>query len=184
MPASAAELHAACAFSSPLLSRHKYPAAPAGSGRRSSAPLCASAAAGLSAAELHATRTFASPSPIQAQCLPLALAGRDLVGIAATGSGKTLAFGLPALAHIRAQRGAGVASGERGRTSAATSPALLRPPVCGFLLWFNCLSLPRFFPRFGGGPLWWGGWGGGGCGGGAVAVLRLCLLFCVLGVVE
>lgn len=70
--------------------------------------------AGLSAAELHATRTFQQPSPIQAQCLPIALSGRDLVGIAATGSGKTLAFGLPAIRHIRAQREAGVASGAVG----------------------------------------------------------------------
>ncbi|GAB4813419.1 hypothetical protein N2152v2_000465 [Parachlorella kessleri] len=68
---------------------------------------------GLSQQELHATRAFTQPSPIQAQCLPLALSGRDLVGIAATGSGKTLAFGLPALAHIRAQRDAGVASGKK-----------------------------------------------------------------------
>lgn len=36
------------------------------------------------------------------------------MGIAATGSGKTLAFGLPALAHIRAQKEAGVASGGCG----------------------------------------------------------------------
>jgi ATP-dependent RNA helicase DDX41 len=35
------------------------------------------------------------PTPIQMQGLPVALAGRDMVGIAFTGSGKTLAFGLP-----------------------------------------------------------------------------------------
>jgi len=45
--------------------------------------------------------------------LPIALSGRDLVGIAATGSGKTLAFGLPALHHIQAQIKAGVASGRK-----------------------------------------------------------------------
>ena len=55
---------------------------------------------------LHATRTFVSPSPIQGQCIPIALSGRDLVGIAATGSGKTIAFGLPCLRHIQAQRDA------------------------------------------------------------------------------
>ena len=37
------------------------------------------------------------PSAIQAQGLPVALSGRDLVGIAYTGSGKTLVFALPAL---------------------------------------------------------------------------------------
>jgi ATP-dependent RNA helicase DDX41 len=35
------------------------------------------------------------PTPIQMQGLPVALAGRDLVGIAFTGSGKTLTFSLP-----------------------------------------------------------------------------------------
>lgn len=76
-------------------------------------PITAFRHTGLSPAELHATRTFAQPSPIQAQCLPIALSGADLVGIAATGSGKTLAFGLPAIRHIRAQREAGVASGTK-----------------------------------------------------------------------
>ncbi|OLL26216.1 ATP-dependent RNA helicase dbp2 [Neolecta irregularis DAH-3] len=46
---------------------------------------------------------FASPTPIQAQGWPMALSGRDVVGIAATGSGKTLAFCLPAIVHINAQ---------------------------------------------------------------------------------
>lgn len=46
---------------------------------------------------------FKAPTPIQSQGWPMALSGRDLVGIAATGSGKTLAFILPALIHIRAQ---------------------------------------------------------------------------------
>ena len=37
------------------------------------------------------------PSPIQAQGLPVALSGRDMIGIAFTGSGKTLTFSLPML---------------------------------------------------------------------------------------
>ncbi|OLY82712.1 DEAD-box ATP-dependent RNA helicase 35, partial [Smittium mucronatum] len=36
-----------------------------------------------------------TPSPIQMQGLPIALSGRDMIGIAFTGSGKTLAFTLP-----------------------------------------------------------------------------------------
>eukprot|EP00930_Biecheleria_cincta_P018602 TRINITY_DN1442_c1_g1_i1.p1 TRINITY_DN1442_c1_g1~~TRINITY_DN1442_c1_g1_i1.p1 ORF type:complete len:690 (+),score=166.40 TRINITY_DN1442_c1_g1_i1:81-2150(+) len=44
------------------------------------------------------------PMPIQAQALPIILAGHDLVGIARTGSGKTLAYLLPAVVHIEAQR--------------------------------------------------------------------------------
>ncbi|CAH0584546.1 unnamed protein product [Chrysodeixis includens] len=43
---------------------------------------------------------FPHPTPIQAQGWPIALSGRDLVGIAQTGSGKTLAYILPAIVHI------------------------------------------------------------------------------------
>lgn len=46
---------------------------------------------------------FKAPTPIQSQGWPMALSGRDVVGIAATGSGKTLSFILPAIIHIRAQ---------------------------------------------------------------------------------
>ena len=42
-------------------------------------------------------RNYEETTPIQAQSLPLALAGRDLVGIAQTGSGKTMAFLIPLL---------------------------------------------------------------------------------------
>ncbi|KAG9446496.1 hypothetical protein H6P81_012624 [Aristolochia fimbriata] len=46
---------------------------------------------------------FIEPTPIQSQGWPMALKGRDLVGIAETGSGKTLAYLLPALVHVNAQ---------------------------------------------------------------------------------
>lgn len=46
---------------------------------------------------------FKAPSPIQSQGWPMALLGRDMIGISATGSGKTLAFLLPAMIHINAQ---------------------------------------------------------------------------------
>ncbi|CAN0878011.1 DEAD-box ATP-dependent RNA helicase 20 [Linum grandiflorum] len=46
---------------------------------------------------------FKEPTPIQAQGWPMALKGRDLVGIAETGSGKTLAYLLPAIVHVNAQ---------------------------------------------------------------------------------
>mmetsp|Transcript_63417 Transcript_63417/g.138099 ORF Transcript_63417/g.138099 Transcript_63417/m.138099 type:complete len:493 (-) Transcript_63417:113-1591(-) len=46
---------------------------------------------------------FREPTPIQVQGWPIALKGRDMVGIAETGSGKTLAFLLPAIVHINAQ---------------------------------------------------------------------------------
>jgi len=76
---------------------------------------------GLPANMLHATRDFQEPSPIQSQCWPIIMSGHDLIGIAATGSGKTLAFGLPALAHIQAQRDAGVVSG-KGPFALAMAP--------------------------------------------------------------
>ncbi|KAF9667916.1 hypothetical protein SADUNF_Sadunf15G0072900 [Salix dunnii] len=46
---------------------------------------------------------FAEPTPIQSQGWPMALKGRDLIGIAETGSGKTLAYLLPAFVHVAAQ---------------------------------------------------------------------------------
>jgi ATP-dependent RNA helicase DDX5/DBP2 len=46
---------------------------------------------------------FASPTAIQSQGWPMALSGRDVVGVAQTGSGKTMAFILPAIVHINAQ---------------------------------------------------------------------------------
>src|SRR6201993_2256502 len=47
---------------------------------------------------------YVTPTPIQAQTIPLALAGRDVVGIAQTGTGKTAAFALPILHRILANR--------------------------------------------------------------------------------
>nr|XP_017247663.1 PREDICTED: DEAD-box ATP-dependent RNA helicase 20 isoform X2 [Daucus carota subsp. sativus] len=46
---------------------------------------------------------FVEPTPIQSQGWPMALKGRDLIGIAETGSGKTLAYLMPALIHVSAQ---------------------------------------------------------------------------------
>ncbi len=43
---------------------------------------------------------FESPSPIQAKTIPLAMTGKDLIGLSQTGSGKTAAFALPVLARI------------------------------------------------------------------------------------
>jgi ATP-dependent RNA helicase DDX5/DBP2 len=47
---------------------------------------------------------FNDPTSIQAQGWPIALSGRDMVGIAQTGSGKTLAYVLPSVVHINNQQ--------------------------------------------------------------------------------
>jgi ATP-dependent RNA helicase DDX5/DBP2 len=46
---------------------------------------------------------FKSPTAIQCQGWPVALKGRDVIGLAETGSGKTLSFLLPGVVHINAQ---------------------------------------------------------------------------------
>ena len=43
---------------------------------------------------------YSEPTPVQAQAIPLALAGRDLMVSSRTGSGKTAAFMLPALTRV------------------------------------------------------------------------------------
>ena len=70
---------------------------------------------------------FAQPTPIQSQGWPMALLGRDLIGLAETGSGKTLSYLLPAVVHINAQPYLG------------TSPCL--PNIVTVLLYITCLLL-------------------------------------------
>ena len=53
---------------------------------------------------------YESPTPIQAQAIPVGIEGRDLLGIAKTGSGKTASFVLPILNQLLTS-----AEGERNR---------------------------------------------------------------------
>jgi len=57
---------------------------------------------GLKATILEALNDlgYEKPSPIQAECIPHLLSGRDVLGMAQTGSGKTAAFSLPLLHNI------------------------------------------------------------------------------------
>jgi len=58
--------------------------------------------------EALARNNFIQPTPIQKQAIPVALEGKDLVGIAQTGTGKTLAFGVPMLQRIARAGGKGL----------------------------------------------------------------------------
>jgi ATP-dependent RNA helicase RhlE len=55
---------------------------------------------------------YATPTRIQAEAIPAALAGRDILGSAQTGTGKTAAFVLPMLQHLAEEPDGGV--GVRG----------------------------------------------------------------------
>jgi len=59
-------------------------------------------ALGLPQQVLDAVRKvgFETPSPIQAQTIPVLMDGHDVVGLAQTGTGKTAAFALPVLSRI------------------------------------------------------------------------------------
>jgi len=48
------------------------------------------------------------PTPIQRKSIPVALEGKDLIGIAQTGTGKTFAFGIPMIERIAITKGKGL----------------------------------------------------------------------------
>ncbi|MGA1181314.1 MAG: DEAD/DEAH box helicase, partial [Marivivens sp.] len=60
------------------------------------------------------------PTPIQAQAIPHAMNGRDVMGLAQTGTGKTAAFGLPMLDALLK---------EGGRPSPKSAKALILAPT-------------------------------------------------------
>ena len=75
---------------------------------------------GLSEKVLAAVQAsgYTTPTPIQAQAIPPALQGRDILGIAQTGTGKTAAFTLPMLSRL-----------EQGRARARMPRTLILEPT-------------------------------------------------------
>ena len=58
--------------------------------------------------EIIQQNNFITPTPIQHQCIPIALQDKDIVGIAQTGTGKTLAFGLPMIQRLSIYKAQGL----------------------------------------------------------------------------
>lgn len=58
--------------------------------------------------DILTAKGYATPTPIQHQCIPLALSGKDVVGIAQTGTGKTLAFAIPLIQKLAENGGQGL----------------------------------------------------------------------------
>ncbi|MEK7566953.1 MAG: DEAD/DEAH box helicase [Patescibacteria group bacterium] len=58
--------------------------------------------------DIIARYKFQEPTPIQRQAIPIAIEGKDVVGIAQTGTGKTLAFGVPMIQILARTKGQGL----------------------------------------------------------------------------
>jgi ATP-dependent RNA helicase RhlE len=54
------------------------------------------------------TMGFTVPTPIQHKAIPIAIEGKDVIGIAQTGTGKTIAFGIPLIQRLAQQKGTGL----------------------------------------------------------------------------
>jgi ATP-dependent RNA helicase RhlE len=58
---------------------------------------------------------FKTPTSIQHKAIPVAVEGKDIIGIAQTGTGKTLAFGIPLVQQIISAPGGPASGGKTGR---------------------------------------------------------------------
>jgi superfamily II DNA/RNA helicase len=99
-----------------------FPVTPAGEPESSAAPALTFDSFGLHPDIQRAVKDsgYTTPTPIQAQAIPVVLAGRDMMGAAQTGTGKTASFSLPIIQRLLPH------------ASTSTSPA--RHPVRALIL--------------------------------------------------
>ena len=96
------------------MTRPRKPAASAGTTAETPVASAAFAELGLIPELLDAVRDagYTIPTPIQGEAIPLALRGRDLIGLAQTGTGKTAGFTLPIIQRLL--EGAKAGEADRG----------------------------------------------------------------------
>ncbi|WP_299282014.1 DEAD/DEAH box helicase [uncultured Tateyamaria sp.] len=73
-----------------------------------------------SVAKRVAEMGLTQPTPIQAQAIPHAMNGRDVMGLAQTGTGKTAAFGIPLISRLMEEGGRAAPKTARGLVLAPT----------------------------------------------------------------
>ncbi|CAH8457891.1 unnamed protein product [Heterobilharzia americana] len=117
-------------------------------------PVCSFAHLGLDEPLMEAIRKagYTQPTPIQAQAVPMAMAGRDVIGIGKTGSGKTAAFLWPLIIHIMDQPELKLGDGPIGVICAPTRELALQ-------IYSEAKKLAKVYNltvvcAYGGGSLW------------------------------
>ncbi|MFH1093176.1 MAG: DEAD/DEAH box helicase, partial [Candidatus Omnitrophota bacterium] len=81
---------------------------------------------------------FKVPTPIQVQTIPLAIEGKDVVGIAQTGTGKTLSFAIPMVQCLAGKKGTGLVLAPT-RELALQIEEAFQPIVASFKMEAVCL---------------------------------------------
>lgn len=76
--------------------------------------------------EILSKSQYTIPTPIQQQCIPVAMEGKDVIGIAQTGTGKTLAFGVPMMQSLAQQKKKGLVVVPTRELAIQVEDALLR----------------------------------------------------------
>jgi ATP-dependent RNA helicase RhlE len=91
-----------------------------------------------------AQEQYTTPTPIQADAIPIVMTGRDLVGIAQTGTGKTAAFALPILNRLANNRKPLEKKSPRVLVSARRANCPARSSKASAPMAATCASNPRW----------------------------------------